>query len=140
VGQCCSDRGGGGGPLVLTADEVSDVELDHAIEVTGGTANPETGMATVSGTLTCNERSVAYREGTLRQIREGLFVARGYFSLFAVCTPGTPAEWSIEVDTDTGIAFGPGSAVMKSWYEGAFDGWRDGIYTEDVPDATITLE
>ena len=70
------DRGDGG-PLVLTAGNVSDTTLEYEVEVTGGTTDPATGLATVTGTVTCNERSAVYREATLRQVRQGIFVARG---------------------------------------------------------------
>jgi hypothetical protein len=141
VGACCgSRREGGGGPLVLTAAEVANIDLEYAIHVTGGTTDPATGLATLTGTVTCNERSNVYREATLRQLREGIFVARAYFYLSAVCTPDSPAEWSVEVDTETGIAFGQGPAVIRTWYEVGWDGWAPFLYPDDVPDATITLQ
>ena len=140
VGQCCGARGSGGGQLVLTAAEVTDVELDYAVQVTGGTVDQATGLATLTGTVTCNERSAVYREVTLRQLRQGIFVARGSISFIAACSPGAPAEWSVEVDTDTGIAFGPGPALLRTWYEFAWDGWRDAIETAEVSDVTVTLQ
>jgi hypothetical protein len=141
VGQCCGTGPveDDGGPLVLRADRVSKVEVDGTLEFTGGTTDPDTGVATLFGTATCNELSVIQREGVLRQVREGLFLARGYFYVGAVCVPGAPAEWSVEVETDTGIIFGPGTAVLRSYYEFATDGYRDFVYTEDVPDVTVTL-
>jgi hypothetical protein len=141
VGACCGNRrAGGGGPLVLTAAKVTNVDLEYAIQVTGGTTDPATGLATLTGTVTCNERSNVYREATLRQLREGIFVARVYLYFYAVCTPDSPAHWSVEVDTDTGIAFGPGPAVIRTLYEVGWDGWAPYIYPDDVPDATITLQ
>jgi len=141
VGQCCGNRGSGGGSLVLTAGVVTNVDLEYAIQVTGGTADPATGIATLTGTVTCNERSAVYREATLRQLRQGIFVARAYFYLSAVCTPDSPTQWSVEVDTETGIAFGPGPALMRTWYETGYDGWRDFVYRDDLPqDDTIVLQ
>lgn len=140
VGECCSDRGTGGGPLVLTAGTVTNLELEYAVRVTGGTTDPATGLATLIGTVTCNERSSVYREATLRQVRQEIFVARGYFSFFAACSPGSPATWSVEVDTDTGIAFGPGQALVRTWFESAWDGWRDAIVPREFADVTITLQ
>jgi hypothetical protein len=142
VGRCCGFQrsgGPGGGSLVLTATEVVDADLEYNLDVTGGTVDAETGIATLTGTVTCSERSVGWREGTLRQVRQGIFVARGYLYLEAVCTPGAPAEWSAEIDTETGIAFGPGSASVVSSYQAATDGWRDNVFDEDVADETITL-
>ena len=142
IGQCCGHRGSGGGPLVLTATNVTNVALGYAIQVAGGTAEPDTGLATLTGTMTCNERSVGYREMTLRQLRQGIFVARAYFYFYVACTPDNPAEWSVEVDTDTGIAFGSGPATVRTWYEVAWDGWRDYVYNQEVPteSSTITLQ
>ena len=79
---------------------------------------------------------------TLRQLRQGIFVARAYFYFYVACTPDNPAEWSVEVDTDTGIAFGSGPATVRTWYEVAWDGWRDYLYNQEVPteSSTITLQ
>jgi hypothetical protein len=140
VGQCCSNRGSGGGPLVLTAGEVANTELDYSFQVTGGITDPVTGLTTLTGSVNCNERSTVYREATLRQLRQGIFVARVYIYFYIVCTPGSPVDWSLEVDTDTGIAFGPGAALLRNWYEQAGDGWRDYSFTYDIPDVTITLQ
>jgi hypothetical protein len=142
VGQCCGHRGSGGGPLVLTAAKVTNVALGYAFQVSGGTVDPATGIATLTGTMTCNEHAAGYREMTLRQLRQGIFVARRYFYLAVECTPDNPAEWSVEVDTDTGIAFGSGPATVTTWYESAWDGWRDYLYNAEVPTdpSTITLQ
>ena len=65
-------------------------------------------------------------------MRQGIFVARGFFAFGTACVPGTPAEWSVEVDTDTGIAFGTGPALVRTTYEFAYDGWQDFISPDDV--------
>lgn len=141
VGRCCGHRGSGGGPLVLTAGLVTNVDLEYAIQLTSGTSDPATGLATLTGTVTCNERSTVYREANLRQLRQGIFLARGFFYISVVCTPGSPSQWSVEVDTKTGIAFGPGPAVIRTWYEFAYDGWRDAISPDELPsDESITLQ
>jgi hypothetical protein len=142
VSQCCGHRGSGGGPLVLTAANVTNVALEYAFQVSGGTVDPATGIATLTGTMTCNEHSAGYREMTLRQLRQGIFVARSYFGFSIECTPDNPGEWSVEVDTDTGIAFGSGSATVRTWYENAWDGWREYVYGAGLPTdpSTITLQ
>lgn len=140
VGECCGNGGDGpGGLLVVTVTEVSDEPLEFTLSVTDpGTFDPATGIATLSGTVTCNQRSVVGTEGVLRQLRDGMFVARGYFWVYAVCTPETPTAWSREVDTETGIAFGAGSALARTWYVFAYDGFRN--YAEDEgSDTTIQL-
>jgi hypothetical protein len=139
VGQCCSNVGGGGGELVLTATQVADVPLQFSLDVTGGTVDQATGLATLNGTLTCNERAFVFRDMMLRQLREGIFVARGFVGLEVSCTPGVVEQWSVEVDTETGIAFGPGPALLRTFFEFATDGFRDFIEDVSVPDEQVTL-
>ncbi len=139
VAQCCGNGDGGGGQLVLWMGEVVDVELEFTVDLDDpGTVDPSTGIATIGGTITCNERSVVYRYGVLRELREGLFVARGSWSAAAACTPNAPAAWTAEVDTETGVAFGSGSAVIRDSFVGATDGFRDNVgYSSE--DETIHL-
>lgn len=139
VGQCCSNSGGGGGELVLTATEVLDVSLEVELDVTGGSVDQATGIATVNGTVTCNERAFLFRDMSLRQFRDNFFVARGFFGLEVGCIPGIVGQWSVEVDTDTGIAFAPGSATVRTFFEFATDGFDDFLEDETVPDDTVTL-
>jgi hypothetical protein len=139
IGECCSNFGGGGGQLVLTATEVADVPLQFSLDVTGGTVDPATGLATLNGTLTCNERMFVFREMELRQLRDSFFVARGIFGFEAACTPGAAQPWSVEVDTDTGIAFGPGPATVRTFFEFATDGFGDVIEDESLPNEPVTL-
>lgn len=139
IGQCCSNVGGGGGELVLTATRVADVPLQFSFDVTGGSVDPATGLATVNGTLTCNERAFVFRDMSLRQFRDNFFVARGSFALEVGCIPGAAEQWSIEVDTETGVAFGPGPATVRTFFEFGTDGFRDFIDDVSVPDEQVTL-
>lgn len=143
VGRCCGNPteqrpNRSGGPLVLTVNEVSNAPLRATLAVDDGTIDPSTGIATVSGTLTCTKRSVVYAEGLLRQVRQGLFVARGSWNAYQACTPGSPVPWSMEVDTETSVVFGPGPATWKRWYLSAAAGWNE--YFEDENTATLTLQ
>jgi hypothetical protein len=104
-----------------------------------GTVDATTGIATIGGTASCNERSVVYREGVLRQLRQGLFIARGYWGTQIVCTPDGTNEWSVEVDTDTGVAFGAGSAQVKYSFVYASDGFRE-FTSAELEDETIQLQ
>lgn len=129
VGRCCGNerRGGpGGGELILTVDRVPvEVPLGFTIELDDrGTADPATGLATLTFRLTCTARSVVYQHGTLRQVRQGLFVARGSWDAVAACGPDEVVEWPVEVDTETGIAFGPGPALVRLCCGYVSDGWR----------------
>jgi hypothetical protein len=138
VGQCCGNGGGGGGELTLTVSEVSDADLEYSIEVDAGEVDSATGIATINGTATCSERSLVYREGVLRQFRQGLFVARGFWAAEVACSPGAPVAWSVEVDTETGVAFGTGSALIRNGFTFSTDGFRE-FDSAAVADATIQL-
>ena len=126
VAQCCgSGDSYGGGTLVLNVEQVSREPLEATLEVSGtGTVDPATGIATIGGTVTCSKRSVVGIDAILRQLRQGLFVARGYAGTQIACAPGGPVAWSQEVDTETGIAFGTGPATLTYW-AAAYDGFRD---------------
>lgn len=138
VGQCCRSGRSGGGQLVFTVTEVVTEPLHATFEVSDpGAVDPETGIATISGTVTCNKRSVIYMEGLLRQLREELFVARGYWWTYGQCTPDAPLGWSLEVDTDSGVAFGAGPATVRRWYMDAYAGWRD--WFGESEDVTVTI-
>ncbi|HEX5949673.1 MAG TPA: hypothetical protein VFZ96_01630 [Actinomycetota bacterium] len=138
VGRCCGSGENGGGQLTVHLAEMPVGAMEFSVEIVGpGTVDPATGMATISGTATCNRSSLGGFEGVLRQLRDGRWVARGYVYLVATCVPGAPSPWSVEVDTSTGVAFGPGSAVIRLWYQWATDGWA---YTEaEGTETTIAL-
>jgi hypothetical protein len=123
VGVCCGNgRTGGGGRLELNVSEVIPLAIEMTVQI-DGTGTVDTGLATISGTVTCNQRSSLYAEGSLRQLRgDDLYVARGWFWTQVVCMPGAPVAWSVEVDTETSIAFGPGSAAVRMGSR-ASDGW-----------------
>jgi hypothetical protein len=70
-------RGGGSLTLSVTRPVADALSFDVALP-SQETVEASSGMATVDATVTCNKRSVVYFEGTLRQIRSGMFVARGY--------------------------------------------------------------
>jgi hypothetical protein len=132
VGRCCGDGGDGGGPLTLTISEVADVELHVTSELSlPTTVDPSTGLATVSGRVTCNERSVVYPNGMLRQLRDDLWLARGWYWLAIGCMPGEPVSWSVEIDSESMIAFGAGPALIRSW-DAASDGFEDWVQLDRV--------
>lgn len=131
-------REGTGGQLTVNLGEVNEDPLEFSVEVTDpGTVDPATGMATISGTSTCSRASEVGFEGILRQLLEGMWVARGYLYASTPCLPTAPGAWSVEVDTDTGVAFAPGPALFRTFYEYGWDGWD---YAEhDGTDTTIEL-
>jgi hypothetical protein len=140
VAQCCgSGDDYGGGNLVFTVTEVSDEPLEATMTVDAtGTYDPDTGNAILSGTVTCSARSGVGLEGILRQVRQGLFVARGYVWAQVSCVPGDPVPWTTEVWTDTGIAFGPGSSRLNYW-AAAWDGFGQYIQLADDVTASVDL-
>lgn len=144
VGRCCGnpargERGRPGGPLVLTVSAVSSAPLEATISVGGGTVDPSTGIATISGTITCTRRASLYVEGTLRQVRQGIFVARGYVSASEACTPGAPVPWSMEVDTETSVIFGAGPATFKRYYLSAYAGWHQWFEMDEIEVSSLQL-
>ncbi|HEY7666955.1 MAG TPA: PPC domain-containing protein [Actinomycetota bacterium] len=126
VSTCCgSGVDGVGGPLVLAVDRVDPSRIRASLEVAGGSTDPVSGDLTLTGTTTCSERSIIYVEGAIRQVRNGLFVARAYLSHGVTCVPGSGAEWSIVLEPATGVVFGPGAASLRLDTIIATDGFRD---------------
>jgi hypothetical protein len=139
IGFCCGNgQSGFGGNLVFSLSRPVNVALDASYTVSQtGTADAATGIATIGGTVTCNERAGVTIEGTLRQLRQGIFVARGFFFVNVLCTRDGPIDWTAEVDTETGVAFGSGSA-RANVNAFASDGFRDFLSLESV-ETTIAL-
>lgn len=140
AGRCCGSGDSGGGTLVLNVTEVSADALDVSFTIDGGTTDPETGIATLTGTLVCNKPAYVYVALQLRQLRDGIFVARGYVERSLACAPSGAGDVEFEIDTDTGIAFGAGQARIR-WFEAAAsDGFREGLdLTPLDPVQVVTL-
>jgi hypothetical protein len=137
VGRCCG-QGRSGGSLTFTVSEVVTEPLEMTVDIgDSGTVDVGTGIATLSVTVTCNKRSFIYSEGTLRQLRDELFVARGYLWVSGFCAPEAPLELSVEVDTDTSVVFGAGPATARRGYVEGYAGWRDWI--SDYEDVTVDI-
>jgi hypothetical protein len=78
-----------------------------------GTFNPQTGSATVSGTVTCSaDADYAFIDVELRQ-NVGRFVVSGYGYADVWCD-GTTETWSAEVIGSSGL-FKGGSAVAVTF-------------------------
>jgi hypothetical protein len=110
AGTCCGAPAGSvgpGGDLVLNAYVAPpplavDITVDRRGVVTGG------GRATISGTVTCSLDGRADLGIELVQ-RHGRLVARGSGGGSVACGPA-PTAWSLQVDSFTGVVFGPGQA------------------------------
>lgn len=107
------DEAGTGGTLVISVDEAPPPpEIDITVDPTG-TFNPQTGSATISGTVTCSgDADFASVEVELRQ-RVGRFVITGFGWMDPFCD-GTTQPWSIEVTGSNGL-FKGGQAVAVTF-------------------------
>ena len=139
-GRCCGSDRRGGGDLVLNVTEVTQDPFEASVTVLGGTVDPDTGIVTVAGTMTCTHVSWVVVEGQLRQLRSEIFLARGWLEADDLyCLPGSPNDWTIQVDTDTGVVFGAGDARIR-WGSIAlrdFNDWLD-VTPEDPTLVTLT--
>lgn len=139
VGFCCGNgASGNGGQLTLHVSRVAKVPLQVDVTIaTTGAASSATGIATVSGTATCTKPALFELYGNLRQIRNSIFLARTSFDRVLPCEPGDPAAWELQMDTDTSVVFGPGTALL-TYQLAATDAFRDFIQ-QDQAAATIQL-
>jgi hypothetical protein len=106
---------GPGGNLVFNVTTPAVLEVQLTIDPRA-TIGPQTGTATVSGTVTCNNDVPQVRVyGTLRQ-RQGLNIARGDFYTETTCS-STPTSWTYTVDAET-RAFLPKRAEVTAFAYG----------------------
>ena len=139
-GRCCGSGRRGGGDLVLNVTEVTQAPFEASVTVEGGTVDPATGIVTLALTVNCTHVSWLVADGELRQLRSEIFVARGWFGTESLyCLPGSPNEWTAEVDTETGVAFGTGDARIRwgSIELRDFSGWLD-VTPEVSTPVTVT--
>lgn len=86
-------------PLALTVTVNGDGSVDRI-----------TGMATVSGTLSCSAETTANLFGILRQRANRFALASGSFSSSMTCS-ATLRQWSAEISS-SGVPFNPGHAQL----------------------------
>jgi hypothetical protein len=113
VAKCCGfGEGDGGGDLVFSVLEGPPL-LEIGVTVNpSGSVNAQTGVATVSGTVTCNAY-VAFLNvsGNLRQNVGRFHTIQGSFGTTVECFAGHPAAWSATVTPESG-KFGGGAAQI----------------------------
>lgn len=105
VSACCGSTGGGN--LVLQARQAPrPPEVSVTVDPVG-TVDARTGVATVTGTLTCAETvENAAIDVFLRQ-RVGRFVVSGQNGANVLCVPGgDPEPWSVAVQASNGTFAG----------------------------------
>jgi hypothetical protein len=109
------DGGGTGGELVLNVREVPPPpEIDLTVDPTAR-YNPQTGTATVSGTITCSgEVAYTYLEvSLLQQVGPGVVLGYGYTE--AITCDSTVQQWSVEVIPSLGRKFIGGKAASLTF-------------------------
>jgi hypothetical protein len=118
------DGGGNGGTLVMNVDVAPPPPtVDITVDRRAG-FNPQTGLATVRGTINCTGAPDAYLELSLRQ-QVGRFAVVGYGLVFATCD-GTDQPWSADIYPENG-RFAGGKAASVTFavacgpFECAFD-------------------
>jgi hypothetical protein len=97
VGSCC---GSDGGNLVFNVDV--SVNLGLTVDPSGS-VDAKTGVATISGTVTCSEPVSGTVDGFIEQ-RIGRTILRGFFFTGIECDGVT--NWQVEVVADNGLFVG----------------------------------
>jgi len=107
------DGGGNGGTLELVVMQAPPApEIDVTVDPVG-TFDPQTGSATITGTVTCSgDVEFAFVDVQLRQ-RVGRFIVNGFGGIEVLCD-GTEQTWSVEVFGDNGL-FKGGKAVAVTF-------------------------
>jgi hypothetical protein len=94
VGSCC---GSDGGNLVFNVN----VSVNLGLTVNpSGSVDAKTGVATISGTVTCSEPVSGTLDGFIEQ-RIGRAILRGFFFTFIECDGVT--SWDVQVVADNGL-------------------------------------
>ncbi|MBW3645024.1 MAG: hypothetical protein KY441_05910 [Actinobacteria bacterium] len=129
--------GGPGGNLSFTVQQgeapppppppPTPLEIDVIVDETGS-VDPRTGVATISGTVTCSEPTFVWFSGELRQ-RVGRQVISGSFSDFVECDGETP--WSATVEGD-GIFAGGRAQVRTDAFGCSWTSCDDDQTTADI--------
>lgn len=123
IARCCGFSPGRGRQLDFSLTLVPSVPFTFDADVTGATLDPTTGDITIEGTFECTHRSLGDLGGTIRQLRNGLFIARSEFFVPLLCTEPGPMTWSAVAAPLGEIAFGLGDARFQ-WRLSATNGFR----------------
>lgn len=136
---------GGGGSLMFNLS-VAPPPLAIDVLVDGsGRVVPTTGMATLSGSVTCNSPAYVFGSGHVQQkIGQGL--VSGYFYLSVFCDAVSPAPWSATLSSQPVTEIGSGRAatlftggrMTVSGYAYAYEPIA-GESAQDIIDTTVTL-
>lgn len=131
-----SDQGGdmdeGGEMTFNLIPGAPPVQIQLAID-SRGTFSPQTGSATLRGTVTCTGQSTVFINGSLRQ-RAGRLFIDGSGSTVVFCTDTTP--WSLEILSYNG-RFAGGQTDANIFAESYGEDYEDYSYTFES--ATVRL-
>jgi hypothetical protein len=120
VARCCRFGRAGGGALTLSVTAAPTDPFAVDVAPTGGVIDPVSGDLELAGIVDCTHRSVGYVEGTVRQRRGDLYVARSWFDFSYTCTGSD--VWTTEADVNL-IGFASGDARIR-WYFDATNGYE----------------
>jgi hypothetical protein len=130
VSSCCGGAGARGGDLSFSLQALPLASLVVDVVATGGTIDDVSGDVAIEGTLDCSNASGMMFEGSLRQRRNDLYVARTYISGTSPCSG--PGSWTIETSGGNDISFAPGDARLD------FTAWVfDGSHTELIEETQV---
>ncbi len=123
---------GPGGNLVFSlAEPGPPLVFDLSLNATGS-VKPSTGIATVSGTVTCSKRAFVQLSGQLEQ-RAGRVFIRGFFGDTFECDGVTP--WTVSLSGENG-RFAGGKATFTA---DAFAFSQDGDFGFDSESLSVRL-
>ena len=120
AGTCCGaepGQVGPGGTLVLHAD-VAPPPMAVSVTVNRRGTASQTGLVTVTGTITCNQSGGGNLQLRLSQ-RHGRLLARGGGDDAVLCGPAR-STWSMQLSSETAVVFGSGQADV-TWSAVACD-------------------
>jgi hypothetical protein len=128
------------GLLSINVQEIAPVTVSVAINATG-LVNPTTGVATVSGTITCSPGAITLEgmpgPSTLQQLFAHRVVISGYFNFPVTACTGEAIDWSVAV-TGTNGRFAPGAAQTNVIVEACSSITGECVFGS--ADATIRLK
>jgi hypothetical protein len=100
-----------------SAPTLPPLALDGSLAPTG-TVDHKTGVATISGTVTCNRPVIANIDGQLSQTYHR-FIFTSFFSVSVLCT--SSSTWTAVVQPQNGL-FGQGAASVSAYASGYVGG------------------
>lgn len=92
-----------------------------------GSVDKNSGRATITGTVTCNENATVNVTGTLNETLTKATLATGNFSVSGIACSTTPARWTATVQPSGNVPFANGYAGVNGTYSSV-----DPVYATSV--------